>query len=76
MQDDGNLPSLNSLQAEQRRFMDEQQLLYDERPILKKETRRIDTIKAKEANYLSPSASKAHENRRNSEHEYAKSLCA
>ena len=46
IQGDGKLPSLKSLQAEQRRLTEEQQQLYDERARLKKETKQIEVMKA------------------------------
>ena len=67
MQDDQKLPSLKALQAEQQRLNEEQQRLYDERAKLKKEAKQIDTIKANVDSYLSPTASKDRENKRNSE---------
>ena len=67
MQGDEKLPSLKALQAEQQRLLDEQQRLYDERAKLKKEAKQIDTIKANVDSYLSPTASKDRENKRNSE---------
>ena len=67
VQGDGKLPSLKALQAEQERLTEEQQRLYDERAKLKKEAKQIDTIKANVDSYLSPTASKYRENKRNSE---------
>jgi uncharacterized LabA/DUF88 family protein len=67
VQGDGKLPSLKALQAEQERLTEEQQRLYDERAKLKKEAKQIDTIKANVDSYLSPTASKDRENKRNSE---------
>ena len=67
VQGDGKLPSLKALQAEQERLTEEQQRLYDERAKLKKEVKQIDTIKANVDSYLSPTASKDRENKRNSE---------
>ena len=67
MQGDEKLPSLKALQAEQERLTEEQQRLYDERAKLKKEAKQIDTIKANVDSYLSPTASKDRENKRNSE---------
>lgn len=67
IQGDGKLPSLKALQAEQERLTEEQQRLYDERAKLKKEAKQIDTIKANVDSYLSPTASKDRENKRNSE---------
>ena len=67
VQGNGKLPSLKSLQAEQERLSEEQQSLYDERAKLKKEAKQIDTIKANVDSYLSPTASKDRESRRNSE---------
>ena len=67
VQVDGKLPSLKALQAEQERLTEEQQRLYDERAKLKKEAKQIDTIKANVDSYLSPTASKDRENKRNSE---------
>ena len=67
MQGDQKLPSLKALQAEQQRLNEEQQRLYDERAKLKKEAKQIDTIKANVDSYLSPTASKDRENKRNSE---------
>lgn len=46
MQGGKKLPSLKSLETEQRRLAEEQQRLYDERSRLKKEAKQIDTIKA------------------------------
>lgn len=46
MQGDGKLPSMKSLQAEQKRLTQEQQRLYEERASLKKQAKQIDTIKA------------------------------
>ena len=46
MQSDGKLPSLKLLQAEQQRFVEEQQRLYDERAKFKKQAKQINTIKA------------------------------
>ena len=67
VQGDGKLPSLKALQAEQERLTEEQQRLYDERAKLKKEAKQIDTIKANVDGYLSPTASRDRENKRNSE---------
>ena len=67
VQGDGKLPSLKALQAEQERLTEEQQRLYDERAKLKKEAKQIDTIKANVDSYLSPTASRDRENKRNSE---------
>ena len=67
VQGDGKLPSLKALQAEQERLTEEQQRLYDERAKLKKEAKQIDTIKANVDSYLSSTASKDRENKRNSE---------
>ena len=67
LQGDEKLPSLKALQAEQERLTEEQQRLYDERAKLKKEAKQIDTIKANVDSYLSPTASKDRENKRNSE---------
>ena len=67
VQGDGKLPSMKALQAEQERLTEEQQRLYDERAKLKKEAKQIDTIKANVDSYLSPTASKYRENKRNSE---------
>ena len=46
MQGDEKLPSLKTLQAEQALLLEEQERLHDERAKLKKETRKIDTVKA------------------------------
>ena len=67
IQDDGKLPSLKSLQAEQQRLVDEQQRLYDERAKLKKEARLIDTMKANVDDFLSPSMAKEQEKSRSGE---------
>ena len=67
VQGDGKLPSLKALQAEQERLTEEQQRLYDERAKLKKEAKQIDTIKANVDSYLSPTASRDRENKRNNE---------
>lgn len=67
MQGDGKLPSLKSLQAEQKRLIAEQQRLYDERSKLKKEVRLIDTMKANVDDFLSPSMAKVPEKARNGE---------
>lgn len=56
MQGDEKLPSLKTLQAEQRRLLDEQQRLYDERAKLKKEVKQIETIKSNVDTFLAPSA--------------------
>ena len=55
MKGDEKLPSLKTLQAEQRRLLEEQQRLYDERAKLKKEARMIDTLKANVDFFLTPS---------------------
>lgn len=67
MQDDGKLPSLKSLQAEQQQLMEVQRRLYDERAKLKKEVRLIDTMKANVDDFLSPSLAKEQEKSRSSE---------
>ena len=67
IQDDGKLPSLKSLQAEQQRLADEQQRLYDERAKLKKEARLIDTMKANVDDFLSPTLSQNREKEKRSE---------
>lgn len=56
IQGEGKLPSLKSLQAEQKRLQEEQQRLYDERARLKKEAKQIDTIKANVDDFLSPTS--------------------
>ena len=56
MQDDEKLPSLKTLQAQQQRFLEEQQRLYDERAKLKKEVKQIETIKSNVDTFLAPSA--------------------
>ena len=55
MQGDEKLPSLKTLQAEQRRLLEEQQRLYDERAKLKKEVKQIETIKSNVDTFLAPS---------------------
>lgn len=67
IQGDGTLPSLKALQAEQDQLTKEQQRLYAERAKLRKEAKQIDTIKANVDSYLSPTASKDRESRRDSE---------
>ena len=67
IQGDGKLPSLKALQAEQDQLTKEQQRLYAERAKLRKEAKQIDTIKANVDSYLSPTASKDRESRRDSE---------
>ena len=67
IQGDGKLPSLKALQAEQDQLTKEQQRLYAERAKLKKEAKQIDIIKANVDSYLSPTASRDRENKRNNE---------
>lgn len=56
MQGDEKLPSLKTLQAQQQRLLDEQQRLYDGRAKLKKEVKKIETIKSNVDTFLAPSA--------------------
>ena len=56
MQGDEKLPSLKTLQAEQKRLLEEQQRLYDERAKLKKDVKQIETIKSNVDTFLAPSA--------------------
>ena len=67
IQGDAKLPSLKSLRAEQEQLTQEQQRLYEERAKLKKKARQIDTIKANVDSYLSQTASKDRENKRNNQ---------
>ncbi|CAK7023929.1 MAG: hypothetical protein EUB_02252 [Eubacterium sp.] len=67
IQGDGKLPSLKSLQAEQRTLLEEQQRLYDERARLRREAKLIDTIKANVDDYLRPSNEQEQEKKRTSE---------
>lgn len=67
VQGDKKLPSLNSLQAEQQRLLEDQQRLYDERAKLKKEARVIDTMKANVDDFLSPTAAQDRDKKQSSE---------
>ena len=69
MQGDEKLPSLKTLQAEQQRFLEEQQRLYDERATLKKEARIIDTMKANVDIFLKPSVVQESEQIRDNQRE-------
>ena len=69
MQGDEKLPSLNTLQAEQQRLLEEQQWLYDERATLKKEARIIDTMKANVDIFLKPSVVQESEQIRDNQRE-------
>jgi hypothetical protein len=66
MQGDEKLPSLKTLQAEQQRLLDEQQL-YDERARLKKEARVIDTMKANVGDFLKPVSEREQEQKRSNQ---------
>lgn len=67
VQGDAKLPSLKSLRAEQEQLTQEQQRLYEELAKLKKKAKQIDTIKANVDSYLSRTASKDRENKRNNQ---------
>lgn len=67
IQGEEKLPSLKSLQAEQRKLLEEQQRLYEERARLKREAKMIDTIKANVDDYLRPASTQEQEKKRNSE---------
>ena len=67
VQGDRKLPRMKALQAEQERLTEEQQRLYDKRAKLKKEAKRIDTIKANVDSYLRPIASQEQKIKRRSE---------
>ena len=67
IQGDQKLPSLKTLQSEQKRLLEEQQRLYDERAKFKKEAKMIDTMKANVDDFLSPTLSQNREKEKRSE---------
>ena len=69
IQGDQKLPSLKTLQSEQKRLLEEQQRLYDERAKFKKEAKMIDTMKANVDDFLKPTLSQEHEKAKSSERE-------
>lgn len=69
MQGDEKLPSLKTLQAEQAQLFEEQERLYAERNMFKKEAKQIETIKSNVDTFLSPSADHDRDHRRSTQRE-------